>query len=201
MTKVYLIRHAETIGNIEDRLTGRKDYPLTLEGKRTAHELTKKLKNVKFDIAYSSTANRTTNTIQELANLDKIKIIQLEDLSEMNFGIYDGWKWKDVNKINPSIRKNQMITNEISGIKNQETTEELEERMYKCIKNICQNNDNKTILICSHGVSIEAFLRKITNTEFKDEKEKFCQHNASINKLEYSNGEFKIKILADEKYD
>ena len=31
-TKLYIVRHAETTGNIEKRLTGRKDYELTKKG-------------------------------------------------------------------------------------------------------------------------------------------------------------------------
>ena len=32
-TTIYLIRHTQTIGNIERRLTGRKDYDITADGK------------------------------------------------------------------------------------------------------------------------------------------------------------------------
>ena len=31
-TKLYIVRHAETTGNIEKMLTGRKDYELTENG-------------------------------------------------------------------------------------------------------------------------------------------------------------------------
>lgn len=34
-TKIILVRHVETIGNVENRLTGRKDYKLT--EKRSRH--------------------------------------------------------------------------------------------------------------------------------------------------------------------
>lgn len=32
-TKLFVVRHTETIGNIKKRLTGRKDYELTERGK------------------------------------------------------------------------------------------------------------------------------------------------------------------------
>ena len=28
-TKIYIVRHTETVGNVEERLTGRQDYELT----------------------------------------------------------------------------------------------------------------------------------------------------------------------------
>ncbi len=33
-TIIYIVRHTETIGNIEKRLTGRNDYELTDRGKQ-----------------------------------------------------------------------------------------------------------------------------------------------------------------------
>ncbi|MCI8291070.1 MAG: histidine phosphatase family protein [Clostridia bacterium] len=199
-TKLYIIRHAETIGNIEHRLTGRKDYELTRKGIETTKILDKELKNVKFDIAYSSTSARTLKTIQEVANRNGLAIKMLEDLCEMYFGIYDGEKWDDVNKINPRIKQRQNEVNLIEGIENQETMEQVAERMYKCISDICEENIGKTIIICSHGVAIEAFLRKIKDIPFCQQREKFCQHNTAINELEYENGEFYILRLADVDY-
>lgn len=118
----------------------------------------------------------------------------------MYFGIYDGWKWEDVNKVQPEIKQNQNRTNEIIGIPEQETTEEVAKRMYKCISEIIQQNLGKTILISSHGVAIEAFLRKIANIPFSDQREEFCQHNVAINEIDFENGEFHILQLANTNY-
>lgn len=48
MTDVYLIRHAQCIGNIENRLTGKEDYDLTNEGKIQVQLLTEYLKKHKI---------------------------------------------------------------------------------------------------------------------------------------------------------
>ena len=165
-TIIYLIRHTQTVGNIEKRLTGRQDYVLTSEGIQYVKKLEKELENIKFDIAYCSSSDRTRKTIQGLANKNHIQIIQDENLCEMYFGIYDGWKWEDVNKVNPQIEIMHKKTNEIMEIEDQETTEQVATRMYQCILNIVKKNVGKTILICSHGVAIEAFLRKITGEPF-----------------------------------
>lgn len=199
-TKLYIIRHAETTGNIEHRLTGRQDYELTKKGIETTKILSKELENVKFDVAYSSLSDRTAKTIQKVADENGLVVQRLEDLCEMYFGVYDGEKWEDVNKINPSIKQRQREINVIEGIENQESMVDVAERMYRCISDICKKNIGKTILICSHGVAIEAFLRKIVEIPFSQQREKFCQHNTAINELEYDNGEFAILRLADVEY-
>ena len=69
-TIIYLVRHTQTIGNVQKRLTGRSDYELTVEGKIFVHKLTERLKEVRFERAYSSGSNRTLKTILPLAELN-----------------------------------------------------------------------------------------------------------------------------------
>ena len=58
-TKLYIVRHAETIGNIEKRLTGRKDYELTEKGLASTEKLAKRLSNIKFDVSAISPVDFT----------------------------------------------------------------------------------------------------------------------------------------------
>ena len=199
-TRIFIVRHTETVGNIEKRLTGRQDYEVTPRGEKLIQKLTTELSNIKFDKIYSSTSGRAIRTVENLAELNNLEIETKEDLCEMYFGKYDGWKWEDVNRIQPEIKQRQNEINEISGIEEQETMEHVAERMDKCIRNIVQANIGKIILISSHGVAIEAFLRKISGIPFNQEREKFCQYNVAINELEYENDKFKIIQLANIDY-
>lgn len=198
-TKLYIVRHTQTVGNIEKRLTGREDYEITDEGQKYIEKLNKRLENIKFDKVYASTSGRTIKTIKELANLNNCEIETTEELCEMYFGIYDGWKWEEVNKTNPQIDKYHQETNEIMGIPNQETTQEVTDRMYNFIRKISNENLGKTILIGSHGVAIEAFLRKITGEKFLERIEEYSQKNTTVNIVEYDSEKdtFEIIVLND----
>ena len=83
------------------------------------------------------------------------------------------------------------------GIPKQEKTEHVQERMMSVIKNLAEENLNKTILICSHGISIEAFLRGISKLPFNVDSKKYSQINTSINIIcnNNENGQFEIKEL------
>lgn len=199
-TKIWIVRHTETIGNIEKRLTGRRDYEVTENGRRLVNLLTQELGSIKFDKVYSSPSTRAVATIQPLAVKNKLTIEKIDGLVEMYFGIYDGWKWEEVDKVRPEIKEQQRNINEIYGIPEQETMEDVAERMYKTILQIANANIGKNILISSHGVAIEAFLRKIVNLPFREEREKFCQYHVAINEVEFENNAFFIQRLADISY-
>lgn len=199
MTTLYIIRHTQTVGNIEKRLTGDHDYPITDKGYEYIDKLTERLKDIKFDVAYSSTSKRTSKTILKLALLNNIPIIEKKEICEMYFGDYDGMKWEEVNKINPLIHEKHMETNEIMLINDQESTAEVTKRMYRAMKKIAKKNIGKNILICSHGVAIEAFLRKVTGVPFIYQVEEYSQKNTCVNIVEYDENtrKFHLKLLND----
>ena len=198
-TKIYLIRHTQVVGNIENRFTGRIDSDVTQKGKEYIDELTERLKGVKFDKAYSSSTPRTRKTIQKLADMNHLTIEESQNLCEMDFGDYDGKRWEEIDEINPEVRRIRDMKNELTHIPHQETMEHVASRMYKEITDISKKDDGKTILICSHGVAIEAFLRKITGDPFAVKREEYGQRNTTINVLEYDDtkNSFDILILND----
>ncbi|MCR5186274.1 MAG: histidine phosphatase family protein [Clostridia bacterium] len=199
-TRIYLVRHTETVGNIEDRFVGRTDFDITKRGEKYIDELTERLEDIKFDKAYSSTSSRTRKTIQKLAKLNHLKIEEKEQLCEMNFGDYDGKKWKDIDKINPEVRKTRDLINEITHIPHQESTQEVTERMVKTMHSIAKNNVGKTILVCSHGVAIESFLRNVSGEGFTVRQNEYGQRNTAINIVEYDNSNDKFRILVLNDY-
>lgn len=195
MTKIYLIRHTQSTGNVEKRLTGRVDYEVTEDGKRQIDKLTSYLKDIKFDVAYASTSKRAIKTIEPLCIKNGIKIILDENLCEMYFGVYDGLTWDEVNQLDIFVHQRHMQTNEIMGIPEQETTQQVANRMYKTILDISNQNIGKNILIASHGVAIEAFLRKITGVPFIEEREAYSQKNTAINQILFNEEKETFKVI------
>lgn len=198
-TKIYLVRHTQTVGNIEKRLSGRTDFELTLDGKKYVEKLTNRLKNIKFDKAYSSISGRAVKTIEPICKLQGLEIEKTDKLCEMDFGIYDGLKWEEVNKINPKIKQTQDEINEIAGIPDQESTEEVANRMFSFIRTVSIQNTGKVILMSSHGVAIEAFIRKVNHEKFSENKEANSQKNTAINIIEYDieKDNFEVTLLND----
>jgi len=65
---LYLIRHGQSIYNLENRFTGWKDIGLTELGENQAKEAGQILENVSFDYCYISNLKRAKNTLEFILN-------------------------------------------------------------------------------------------------------------------------------------
>jgi broad specificity phosphatase PhoE len=65
-TRVYIVRHAETEENKQKIIQGHLDTILNSEGEGQADLVAKALKDVPFDVAYSSDLKRATDTAKRI---------------------------------------------------------------------------------------------------------------------------------------
>ena len=102
MSYLILIRHGQSIWNLEKRFTGWVDVDLSKNGRleaKKAGDLIKKL-NIKIRYYYSSLqlrANNTLKIIQETLN-DKKKFIRAWQLNERHYGALTGLNKIEMNK-------------------------------------------------------------------------------------------------------
>ncbi len=93
--KVVLVRHGQSLGNIDNRFTGWLDVDLTKSGYILSYDAGIKLKKLKytFDICYTSLLRRAIKTswaILDAMNLSHIKIIKDINLNERHYGELSG---------------------------------------------------------------------------------------------------------------
>jgi 2,3-bisphosphoglycerate-dependent phosphoglycerate mutase len=93
MPNVILVRHGESQWNLENRFTGWVDVPLSSKGIEEARSAGQKLKNYKFDKAYTSVlqrANRTLDIILEISGQQNIPVEYDKALNERHYGALQG---------------------------------------------------------------------------------------------------------------
>jgi 2,3-bisphosphoglycerate-dependent phosphoglycerate mutase len=92
---IVLVRHGQSIWNLENRFTGWTDVGLTEQGckeAQTGGDLLNK-KGFTFDVAYTSVlkrAIRTLNIIQEVLDLEWIPVVRAWQLNERHYGALQG---------------------------------------------------------------------------------------------------------------
>ena len=90
LTTFYLVRHGQTDWNKEKKLQGHTDVPLNTVGEEQARELAEVLKDVQFDLAFSSDLLRTKRTAELITREKKLHIQSTEALRERMFGTLEG---------------------------------------------------------------------------------------------------------------
>lgn len=95
MKKLVLLRHGESIWNLENRFTGWTDVGLSDKGLKEAHEAAEWLKkeNFSFDIAYTSVLKRAIQTlwiVMEDMDLMWIPVKRSWRLNERHYGALQG---------------------------------------------------------------------------------------------------------------
>lgn len=96
--KMYIIRHGQTPWNARKCLQGRSDVDLNENGIYLAELTGKALRDVTFDMAFTSPLIRAKHTAQCILAGREVPIIEDERLIEISFGIYEGCCYAEENR-------------------------------------------------------------------------------------------------------
>ncbi len=101
-TKVIIVRHGETVGNIEGEFQGRTDSALTPKGVRQALCVEESLRNQNITKIYSSPLQRAVRTAEIIRGKRDIEILTDERLLEMDCGLFEGMNYNDAKEMLPN---------------------------------------------------------------------------------------------------
>lgn len=92
MPKLVLIRHGQSLWNLENRFTGWVDVPLTPQGEAEAAAAAEKIRHLSFDVAYTSALTRAQRTLAIILETNgwQIPIIRDQALNERHYGDLQG---------------------------------------------------------------------------------------------------------------
>ena len=144
---IYIVRHGQTDYNIEGRYGGRIDTELNQKGIKQAYELHEKLKNIHFDIVFSSPLQRAYKTAEIICSN---KIIKDERIIERDNGeLEDKLKTEIPEKIDFNDPNEERYN--IENILN------FRKRINNFFEEITSEHHGKNILVVTHaGVGIYA---------------------------------------------
>lgn len=198
--KLYIIRHGQTDWNRARKLQGRTDIPLNEYGRHVA-ELTKEgLKDIPFDVAFTSPLSRAKETAEIILKDRNIPIIEDEGIIEVNFGSYEGkdFRMEDENLQNFFARPE--LYRSVNG---SESMEEIVQRTGVFLTELFANpkyQDN-TILIATHGAALSGLLCNIKNWPIADFWKGGLHKNCGFTIVEVKDGVTKILEEAIVAYD
>ncbi|MFI3621769.1 histidine phosphatase family protein [Vagococcus fluvialis] len=183
MKIIYLTRHGQTLFNLQHKIQGFCDSPLTELGINQA-KIAKEYfirEGIKIEEAHSSTSERAIDTLEILTELP---FKTHKKLKEWNFGTFEG----EGEHLNPPLPYNDFFV-QFGG----EDQLEVEKRLNEAVTKIATESSNEQILIVSHGGAIANFYRKWEN--YSQVRREGAIPNCSIFKYEYDDGIFVLKEI------
>ncbi len=160
ITRLYLVRHGETMANREYRYIGTRDDPLSALGEVQAHQLADALSELPITAVYSSPLQRTYLTAIPIAARHNLEIQRIDDLRECDFGQWEGLSRADVLERSPEDSQRYLEWEHNTSIAppGGESFETLQQRVVVVVDELAQSHPDQAIVLVSHVGPIKVLL-------------------------------------------
>ena len=164
MTTLYLVRHGETVDNVNQIMQGQTQGQLTDNGIRQAEEVRDQMALEDFSAIIASDLKRSVDTAQIIAEPHHLEVVQMPLLRERDWGGFTG-------RFIPDL-KGEVWPDDI------ETLENLLSRAGEFIAYVKKTYPGKKVLAVGHGIMNKAIqavyygkqmseVQRMTNAEVR----------------------------------
>ena len=172
MHNIYFARHGETVWNVENKICGMTDSPLTEKGRQQARELGRKVREsgVRIDEILYSPLSRAAATAQAVAEATGLPARCEPRLREQCFGRYEGTP-RDGAEFR--ISKTHFADRYGDG----ESMMQLAQRIYNLLDELRQDEDKTYLLVAHNGIArvVESYFHDMTNEDYAAAGIKNCE--------------------------
>lgn len=200
--KLYVVRHGETVWNKLHKVQGAADIPLAPNGILLAEKTGEALKDVRFDLCFSSPLARARKTAELIldSQAGEVPVIEDKRIQEINFGELEGVIcFNDAHEyLNPEMEKFFTDPWKFKRPKHGENIADILARTKDFWDEKIHDPSllDETILIASHGCAVRALLQNV----YQD-PENFWHGcvppNCSVNVVEVKDGQ--AVLLEEDK--
>lgn len=161
--KLVLVRHGASKWNLKNIFTGWTDIDLAEQGKEEALHAATKLKDLRFDIAFTSVLMRAINTLDIIlkeTNQTDIPVFKDEALNERNYGDLQG---KNKEELRQEVGEEQVHIWRRSydvAPPNGESLKDTCDRTIPYLKEkiLPEIRQGKNVIVSAHGNSLRSIL-------------------------------------------
>lgn len=166
LCRFYIMRHGQTEWNVQARMQGHLDSPLTENGINQAKTLSQELAEVEFAHAFSSDLFRAKRTAEIIAADRDLAVKTSQLLRETGFGPFEG---KTVKYFLDELKESLAIRESLADAEQMkyriypdlETYEETAGRVFTFLRETALANLGENVLVVSHAGTIRALLVKL----------------------------------------
>ena len=163
MRELYFVRHGESLWNLEDKICGATDAPLTEKGHEQAVKTGKVIANsgIQADMILFSPLQRAADTARHISEITGIPARIEPRLIEQNFGIWEGTSPRKSEAF--QLAKQNFICSYGTG----ESMFRVAQRIYNLLDEL-KDDEHTYILVAHNGIArfIKSYFQDMGNEEF-----------------------------------
>ena len=201
MTRIYIVRHCEAVGNIKRIFQGHTDLDITELGAKQLEALQNRFGDIKLDRVFSSPLIRAKKTGLAIIGEKNIPLEINDGLIEINGGVIEGKEYAVVYNQFPDFK--EMWTNHPENFapENGETMLQAYERIWETILNIAKENKGKTIACATHGGVTRCLNCRLVKNDISKMNEIPFGYNTAVTLIEFDdNLNFKVIFYDDASH-
>ncbi len=171
MTYLVLVRHGESTWNATGAWTGLTDISLDEKGRELAGKDGELLKNIPFQIAFTSKLRRAKQSLDEIKKvLGEIPTVEDAAINERDYGDLTGENKFEVEKKYGEEQYLKWRRSWNDSVPNGETLKNVYDRVVPYYRNkiLPELKNGKNVLIVAHGNSLRALIKNLENISDED---------------------------------
>lgn len=182
MQHLLLVRHGETVGNLERIAHGQTESPLNERGLEQAQRTAELLQSSwarDFDLVYASPLSRAHETARTIAAALDLPLHVHSNLVEGNLGDLEGVTYDELESF--GFAKRSIKDDDFDG-HNGESPNVLGTRMFDAIEEIRARHPHENIILVSHGAALAHYVARLLGTK-PAFGHQYIMHNAAVSEI------------------
>lgn len=201
MTKVYIVRHCEALGNINRIFQGHTDLDISELGKKQLDHLKKRFDSIALDRVFTSPLIRARKTAEAIIGSKLISLEIDEGLIEINGGIVEGKPFAETFGAFPELADTWENHPEDFAPENGEKMRDAYERIWDTVKAIADKNRGKTVACATHGGVTRCLNCHLLKNDISELKNIPWADNTAVTLIEFEDDlSYTVKIFNDASH-
>lgn len=186
MKRYYLVRHAQTSWNSDNRIQGHSDLPLSAVGEEQAKRLGTLFATRHLTGIFTSHLQRSQQTAHAIAagNGHGVRPVVEGDLAEMHLGVWEGLTPEEVDARFEGAYQQWRIRPSAVQIPGAEPLGAFRQRVRQALEKILSSSGEGESVIVSHGGVIAALLADVLGADYDALLRRLRLDNAGVTALE-----------------
>jgi len=193
MKTIYLVRHAETTWNLEGKVQGSRDTPLSLDGLAQTAKTVAFLSALRFDTIFTSPLTRARAIAEPVGINLGVSPIVMPELREIEFGGWEGHTWNEIETMYPATLAAWELKSLEARPDGGESLTDVGCRAEK-VRSMIESSSGELVLVVAHGGLNRVLMSVLLDLPISSYNN-FTQPNACISIFEAETSKWQARVI------